>query len=103
MATVTLLYPVPAAGAKPFDMDYYLSKHMPSVDKAWKSAGLQKWTIVKLDPKSGYDTQAILVWDSLEKFGAAMESSAGKEVLGDIPNFSTTAPERVWGSVVGSN
>ncbi|TVY84348.1 hypothetical protein LSUE1_G002876 [Lachnellula suecica] len=100
---VTLLYPVPAESAKPFDMEYYLGTHIPMVDKAWSNAGLKKWQVVKLDPKSGYDTQCTLVWENTEVFAKAMEDDAGKKILADIPNFSTVSAVRVWGSLVKEN
>jgi hypothetical protein len=39
-STVTLLYP-----AVPFDLKYYLTSHMPMVEKAWKSKGLKSWQV----------------------------------------------------------
>ncbi|KAL2061403.1 hypothetical protein VTL71DRAFT_7676 [Oculimacula yallundae] len=99
---LTLLYP---KGSKTFDLDYYLKTHMPMVDKAWKnsSAGLQKWQVVQLDPSSGYVTKCILTWDKKENMEKAFGSEEGGKILGDIPNFSDTQPEKHAGELVGGN
>lgn len=102
---VVVLYPNDEGST--FDLDYYLKKHMPTVDENWKQYGLQSWEIIKFargpdgaSPK--FQIGATLTFESKEHFGKAMASEEAKIVLGDIPNFTTTQPTLIGGSVVGS-
>ncbi|CAI6336886.1 unnamed protein product [Periconia digitata] len=88
---VTLLFPVPSAGAEAFDSDYYINKHLPLGLKAWSKYGLGKWSIIKLNPETGYVMQTIMVWESAEAQALAMKE-AGAELLGDMKNFTTEKP-----------
>jgi uncharacterized protein (TIGR02118 family) len=97
MSTVTLLYPAVA-----FDLKYYLSSHMPMVQKTWSSKGLKSWQVSELDPKSGYSTQCVLVWESEEAFGKAVQEDEAK-IMGDIPNYTEGKPTILVGKVVGSS
>lgn len=101
-AILTLLYP---KGSKEFDLDYYLTKHMASVEKAWGNgkAGLQKWQVVKLDPSSGNVIKCILHWDSIESAQKAFGGDVGKAILADIPNYCDVEPLKYLGEVVGGN
>jgi hypothetical protein len=97
---VTFLYP-----AVDFDLDYYLTSHMPMVQKKWASYGLLDWyvfgsvifwsyfnstdilsnrKVVKLDPATGNCVQCILEWQNAEAFPKALAATEGVEVLGDI-------------------
>lgn len=103
-ATVTVLYP--AKEGATFNMDYYLSTHMPLVSKLWSSFGLKHYYITDLrHSEQPYTIQATLVWESaeggLEGFKAAVAAHA-PEVMGDIANFSSEQPTIVTGSVVAS-
>lgn len=102
---VVVLYPNDDGAT--FDDNYYLSTHMPLVDKHWKQYGLTSWEIVKFArgadgaaPK--FQIQATLNWESKEHFGKAMASEEAKTVLGDIGNFTNTQPTLIGGSVIGS-
>ena len=92
---VTLLYPSTAK----FDMDYYISKHMPFVEASWSKHGLKEWKVVRLDKSTGYQTQCILFWDNLEFFNRVIVDETD-EVVMDIKNFSDVAPIRIWGDEV---
>ncbi|KAL2682325.1 hypothetical protein Neosp_006775 [[Neocosmospora] mangrovei] len=103
MATLlTLLYPIPAAGAAAFDVDYYLNKHIPLARDAWSKYGLTKWSVVKLSPDTGYALQTIMTWDSPQSLGKAMQE-AGAEVMGDLKNFSTEKPVVIQGVIAAGN
>ncbi|CAL3970433.1 hypothetical protein PZA11_006635 [Diplocarpon coronariae] len=98
---ITLLYP---KGTKEFDMDYYLTSHMPLVQKTWGGpAGLEKWEVVKLDPASGFVTKCLLYWESGEKARAAFGGPEAATVLGDIPNYCDVQPQQYGGEIVGSS
>lgn len=102
---VVVLYPNDDGAT--FDDSYYLSTHMPLVDKHWKQFGLQSWEITKFargadgaTPK--FQIQATLTFESKEHFGKAMASEESKTVFGDIPNFTNTQPTLLGGNVIGS-
>ncbi|KAJ4148602.1 hypothetical protein LMH87_003065 [Akanthomyces muscarius] len=94
MATVNILYP----SGHSFDLDYYLNKHMPIVQKNWKPFGLQSWEIIVLEPGQQYQVQAILKWDTLESLAKAKGGEAGAKVFGDIAQFTTAKPDVVVGN-----
>ena len=83
MATVAVVYP----SGHNFDLDYYLSKHMPLVSKTWTPYGLKSWEIVKWD-EGDYQIQGTLRWDSLESW----KKCPKEELFGDVPNFTTSKP-----------
>lgn len=99
-AIVTILYPKTSTST--FDMEYYLSKHMPLVQEKWGSKGLQSWSIAKVDPASGYCVHASLVFQSVEAFQTAAKED-GPSVMGDVQNFSSEHPLMVVGEQVASS
>jgi uncharacterized protein (TIGR02118 family) len=96
---VTVLYP--SSLHQSFDMSYYLSTHMPLVEKSWGQYGLQSWKIVQLPAEAPYSVQAILEFDSAEGFQRAQSSEEAKVVMGDVPNFAKEGPVFLAGGVVG--
>ncbi|CAD0099736.1 unnamed protein product [Aureobasidium mustum] len=94
----SVIYP---KGTK-FNMDYYLSTHMPLVQKNWGSYGLKKWTVVQMPEDSEYCVQAILEWESEDSSKKALASETASTVFGDVKNFSDKQPTFLDGNVVGS-
>ncbi|KAK7961835.1 uncharacterized protein PG986_002660 [Apiospora aurea] len=95
---VNVIYP--AAASADFNMDYYLSTHMPLVQKNWAPHGLKSWNVALLDKEtSGYHVQAVLVFETAEGFRAAM--SGDKEIMPDVANFTSTKPSIWIGAVSG--
>ncbi|KAL9097815.1 MAG: hypothetical protein Q9165_000141 [Trypethelium subeluteriae] len=91
-STVTVLYPTGGT----FNMDYYISSHMPMVQKNLGSSGLTGWRVTKnTGTPSGaeppYAVTCELYLDSLEEFQKGM-GTHGSEIMGDIPNFSDKEP-----------
>jgi uncharacterized protein (TIGR02118 family) len=82
-------------GAK-FDMDYYLSKHMPMVAERCGDA-LRNWTVEEgLSGGMGGKPAAnicvgTLEFDSVEGFSSAMGPHM-PEIMGDIPNYTDITP-----------
>jgi len=97
-AQVVVLY---TSDAK-FDMDYYLSSHMPLVKKLWGSMGLKSWTVLKF-PEGPYSVQATLYFDSMDSFQKASQDETVKEILGDVKNFSDKDPLLMPANVVGQS
>lgn len=90
----TVLYPNEADAT--FNMDYYLSTHMPLVGKHFGSHGMQSWSVIEFAPgpdgaKPLYSVQATLVFEKAEQVGKAIEAE-GKVIFGDVPNFSNKQP-----------
>ncbi len=94
MIKVIVSYPN-QAGAR-FDLDYYLTKHMPLV--ARKLGGALKGWSAEQGIGSGapgtpaeFMIQATLTMESVEAFQSAMASS-GAEIMGDIKNYTDIQP-----------
>jgi uncharacterized protein (TIGR02118 family) len=101
----TVLYPNDADAT--FNMDYYLSSHMPLVGKHFGQHGLQSWSVTEFQPgpdgaKPPYSVQATLVFDKAEEVGKAIEAE-GSVVFGDVPNFSNKQPVFMMGPVKGES
>ncbi|KAF1827927.1 uncharacterized protein K489DRAFT_376086 [Dissoconium aciculare CBS 342.82] len=93
--TVTVLYP----STSTFDMTYYKSTHMPLVQKSWGQYGLQSWRIIQLAPGAPYSVQAILEFSSAEDLQKAQASPEAKDVMEDIPKFSSEKPVFLGGEL----
>ncbi|KIW01574.1 uncharacterized protein PV09_07048 [Verruconis gallopava] len=98
---VTVLYP-----QGEFNLDYYLATHMPLVENTWKNKGLLDWKVAKLGPQadgseSPYQIEAILTFESAEKFQAAAAED-GAAIFGDIPNFTPLKATIVAGESIAS-
>ena len=99
MATVTVLYP---KGTN-FDMDYYMSKHMPLVAEKWTQHGLKSWKVINFGKDAEYCVQATLEFGSMEEFQKAGGSPEAGDVMGDVKNFSDQKPLIIGGSVQGTS
>jgi uncharacterized protein (TIGR02118 family) len=94
MTIVSVLYPN-KPGAK-FDMDYYLSSHIPMVERVLAPA-IRKVTVEKgvggamPGTDAAYLVVADLHFDSPEAFGAAFGPVAG-QIQGDVPNYTDIEP-----------
>ncbi|KAF2750805.1 hypothetical protein M011DRAFT_455792 [Sporormia fimetaria CBS 119925] len=97
-ATATVLYP--RKDGATFNMDYYLSTHMELVSKYWKQHGLKSWSVTQLGPDSPYSVQANLEWESTDSLQNAMKDEGTKEIMEDVPKFSSESPVLIAGGVV---
>lgn len=108
--TVTVQYPRDETST--FDLDYYLSTHIPMVAKAWGPYGLISWAVIEVPkPPSGplppYSIQAFVTFEAKGETGfegavAGLTSEEGKALSADVVNFSNRTPEVLIGSVKGS-
>jgi uncharacterized protein (TIGR02118 family) len=95
MFRVMVSYPN-VAGAK-FDLEYYLTRHMPMVQAKLTGHGLTGWSVDQgiAGGLPGTDAefliQAFLTFESVEAFERAM-ASEGAEILADIPNYTSIQP-----------
>jgi uncharacterized protein (TIGR02118 family) len=94
MIRVNVIYPNNPGGT--FDMDYYLSKHMPMVG-AKLGAALKGMTVDhglsggQPGTDAAYRVIATLTFDSVEAFAGAFGPVAA-EIQGDIPRYTNIAP-----------
>ncbi|KAF2679280.1 hypothetical protein K458DRAFT_422323 [Lentithecium fluviatile CBS 122367] len=100
-ATVTVLYPRESNAT--FDLDYYLSTHMPLVYKHWNKFGLKTYKVTKFNDDAPYTYGVAMDWGSADGFGKALQQDdSTKEIMDDIENFSSVKPVIAAGKVVGT-
>ncbi len=92
--TLTVMYPN-TPGSK-FDMDYYLGSHFDLVGKLWGDNLISARAVKGIgtpdpDTPAPYQVMAILEIESMDVLHQMIEEH-GEEVMGDIPNFTDTAP-----------
>ena len=96
MIKVTVLYP--NEPDKAFDMDYYLTKHMPMVHRLLDPAGLvgaeAEKGISSADPSSPapFVVAAHLLFNTVEEVHSAFMTH-GREIMGDIANYTAIKPQ----------
>ena len=94
MIKVYVIYPNNSGGT--FDMDYYLTKHMPMVGERLKPA-LKGMTVDngisggQPGTEAAYRVIATLLFDSMEAFQNAFIPHAA-EIQGDIPKYTNIVP-----------
>ncbi|MFW2828937.1 EthD family reductase [Sphingomonas sp. ID0503] len=75
-----------------FDWDYYLSTHMPMVEREMKY--LRKWSVLRgIDdgvPKT-YGAIAVLTFDNAGQWAEDF-ATVGPKLLADIPMYTKTQP-----------
>ena len=95
MIRVTVAYPNETG--KKFDWDYYLNTHGPLVNEHLGNQGLIKIEVDKglssPDPSEPPPFVAIahLTFNTVEEVHEAFKA-AGREIMGDIPNFTDIKP-----------
>jgi uncharacterized protein (TIGR02118 family) len=95
MVRVTVYYPN-QPGAR-FDLDYYLSHHMPMVAEKLRAHGMKSWSVSKGVGGFGgaaatFLIQASLDFDSMEGLQAGMASESAA-IMADIPNYTELPPQ----------
>lgn len=94
MIVVSVTYP--ATEGSRFDLEYYTTKHMPLVQARWGEFGLTETRLLRGTGAPGggpaaYHLTALLSFRSEEDFNRAGQAH-GREVMGDIKNFTDTKP-----------
>jgi uncharacterized protein (TIGR02118 family) len=98
-AHVIVVYP--RKDGATFNKEYYLSTHMPLVEKHWKKHGLKSYAVTELTGDGPYSYSVVMEFESHEGFGAAAADENTKEVMADVPNFSSEQPTILHGGVIG--
>jgi len=104
MIRVTALWP--KTNDSHFDMDYYLSKHVPMTKAKFQSLGIPVETEVDeglggLTPgePAPYAAIGYLLFENLEDLQKGL-ATHGAEIMADIPNFTNVQPQIQVGSIV---
>lgn len=94
MISVNIMYP--KTDDSTFDMDYYMSTHMPMFADALGDA-CKSWGASTI--KTGtWQAMGWAIVESQEAFDAAL-TEHGAAIMGDIPNYTNVAPELVVGDI----
>jgi len=80
-----------------FDFDYFQSKHLPEVGKAFKPFGLGYASVLRGEESLGggepaYFATTILSFAEEEAARNAVASDAAKALVADIANFTSVTP-----------
>jgi uncharacterized protein (TIGR02118 family) len=100
MSGAQVIVAYPRKDGSTFDKDYYLSSHMPLVEKYWKKHGLKSYTVTELNADGPYSYSVVMDFDSHEGWGAAGADPNTKEIMEDVPKFSSEYPILVHGPVI---
>jgi uncharacterized protein (TIGR02118 family) len=95
MYILTVTYPKSADAS--FDFDYFQSKHLPEVGKAFKPFGLGYASVLRGEESLGggepaFFATTILSFADEEAARNAVASDAGKALAKDIANFTSVTP-----------
>ncbi|KAF7621035.1 hypothetical protein F9C07_1484821 [Aspergillus flavus] len=98
--TVTVLYPNDVDAD--YDLNYYLTHHMPLLDKLWGTRGLKGWTYTKYTPSPNGSPQPYvfgcsMTWESGDAMKAAFSGPGVKEAMADVAKFSNKQPIMLFG------
>ena len=88
MIRVLVLYP--KTDDTKFDIDYWLTTHMPLVAESWPA--LVRWEADRGAPDSPYYAVAHLLFESMDDVGASMGSEGGGKVMADMANYTDVRP-----------
>jgi hypothetical protein len=83
---VTFLYPYVENST--FNMDYYLSHHLPTFKAAWTKHGMITCIVSELEPGSQYRVQIVTTWQDMDSWAAAQKDEATPGILADAANFT---------------
>jgi uncharacterized protein (TIGR02118 family) len=99
MIHVLVMYPR-TEGTK-FDGDYWVNTHMPLVSQHWPQA--VKWEASLAGEDQPFYGAASIYFASMEDFGAAVGGAGGPVVMGDVANYTDTAPTLTILTVSGNS
>jgi uncharacterized protein (TIGR02118 family) len=95
MYILTITYPKFADAT--FDFDYFQSKHLPEVGKAFKPYGLGYASVLRGEESLGggepaFFATTILSFSDEEAARNAVASDAAKGLMADVANFTNVTP-----------
>ena len=95
MTTISVIYPRDPTAT--FDYGYYEEQHLPLVVKRWRGAGLVDAQALRgisaLDgSEAPFFAIALIRFESIGSFRAAVTGEHAAEIMGDIPKFTSVQP-----------
>jgi hypothetical protein len=84
-----------------FDLDYYLTSHIPLTNKLWNPHGLLHTTILEVLPDSEYAFKIVMEWKDTDAWEKALEDEQSKQLVDDVKSFTNSEPIFVVGRTVG--
>lgn len=95
MATLIVTYPL-TPGSR-FDVDYYVTRHMPLVREKWTRLGLVVARALLPDQDAPpFAAIALLTFADRAAIEAALASPEAGDIFGDLPNFTDIAPQPMF-------
>jgi uncharacterized protein (TIGR02118 family) len=87
------------------DEQYYLTTHVPLVDRVWGPQGLERTEVRKLTAAADgsappYQIIFSAYFPSAETLQAALQHPTSAEVMDDVKNYYDGAPEIFFGEVL---
>lgn len=97
---VVVIYPRTQTSS--FNLDHYLSSHVPLTKKIWGPYGLVFRSTSDLDADSGYHISAVLEWETKDGFDKAQKDPRSAEIYDDVKSgsFTDSAPVFLMGKNV---
>lgn len=101
-ASVTVLFPN-EADAK-YDINYYITHHMPLMEKLWGHLGVKSWSVTTFTPGPDGSAPAFVfgsnvIWSSTEAIKTAFADKSMQQIMEDVPKFSNKQPTFLFGDV----
>ncbi|KAH7141041.1 hypothetical protein EDB81DRAFT_948737 [Dactylonectria macrodidyma] len=101
--TVTVVFPN-EPDAK-YDIDYYLTKHMPMIQERWGKYGVISWSATKfIDGLDGspspYAFGSVVNWDNADQVKTAFAGPEVADIMRDVSNFSNKQAIFLLGEVL---
>lgn len=93
--TITALFPaVPDAK---YDLPYYITHHMPLIERQWKKYGVKSWSVTHFGPdlhgnQPLYTFGSTVVWENEVGVKEAVGGPEAVEIMGDVEKFSNKEP-----------
>ena len=103
MYILTITYPKSAEST--FDFDYFRSKHLPEVGKAFKPFGLGYAAVFRGEESVGggepaFFATTVLSFATEQGAREAVKSKAAKALGKDVPNFTSVTPVMQFNTAV---
>jgi uncharacterized protein (TIGR02118 family) len=87
----------PSTEGATFDHEYYRDKHVPLVMRSWGLDGAE----IDKGVDGPYVAAVHFKFESLDAVRAAMGSEATRDVMADVPNYTTITPVLQTSEIVG--
>jgi hypothetical protein len=85
-----------------FNLDYYLTHHIPMVDKYWTPHGLLDTQVAKVTGESEFAYAITMTWNDEASWNSAKGTvDEMREIMGDVQKFTNAEALFVLGRVIG--